>query len=177
MTWLRLLFAGALLGVSVLLGRATAEKLSLRSKALGDFMGFARQLEALIRVSGRTIPDALEECSHRLKDRWTGRYAGILSGLYAGRAPSSGLWLAALKSAAKDFEEAAALSDGDRQVISLFGDQLASADRKAIAENYAFLYSRIAENLQASDRDKAVKGRLYNTIGVLAGLAAAIVVL
>jgi stage III sporulation protein AB len=177
MIWLRVVFAGLLLCVSVLIGKAKAGRLELRSRALGDFMGFARQLEALIRVNGRTIPDALEECSRRLKDKWTGRYAAILASMYGSKAPSSGMWLAALKAVARDFEDAASLADEDAQVISLFGDQLASSDMKAIGENYAFLYSRIAENLQAADRDRAVKGRLYNTIGVLAGLAAAIVVI
>lgn len=177
MSWLRILFAGLLMGAGVLLGHVKVGKLDLRSKALGDFMGFARQLEALIRINGRTIPDALEECSRRLRDKWTGRYAAILSGMYGSRAQPGGMWLAALKAAARDFEEPASLSVADGQIISLFGDQLASSDMKAIGENYAFLYSRIAESLQSADRDRAVKGRLYNTIGVLAGLAAAIVVI
>lgn len=174
---LRIVFAAVLMGLSVLIGRAQASKLDCRAKALGDFMAFIRQLEVLIRVNGRTIPDALQECSRRFAGKWTGRFAQTLEELYGSRTQSSGIWLSALNVMAKESEEASALSREDREIIGLFGDQLTSADMKSIAENYAFLYGRIGENLQASDRDKAVKGRLYNTIGLLAGLAAAIVVI
>jgi stage III sporulation protein AB len=177
MTVLRVLFAGALLGVCVVIARARAGKLELRSKALGEFLGLSRQLEALIRVNGRTIPDALGECSARLGDAWTGKFAKELARLYGGRSAASGLWAAALRDAAGYSEEAAALAEDDRQIIALFGDQLASSDLKSIGENYALLYARIGEKLQESDRDRAVKGRLYRTIGTLAGLAAAIVVI
>lgn len=177
MIYLRLLFAGLLLGISILIGKAQAKKLELRSKALGDFMAFARLMEVLIRVNGKTIPDALQECSRRMTGKWTGRFAEQLSQSYGSRSTSSGMWLSALKAASKDFEEAASLSQEDCQIISLFGDQLASSDLKSIGENYTLLYNRMEENLQASDRDKATKGRLFNTIGILAGLAAAVVVI
>ena len=62
-------------------------------------------------------------------------------------------------------------------MLSLFGDQLASSDMRAIGEGFAFLYGRLDEHMQAADRDRAVKGRLYGSIGMLAGLAAAIAVL
>jgi stage III sporulation protein AB len=177
MTWLRILLAGLLFGASAWIGRAKASKLELRTKALGDTLRFLRQLEVLIRVSGRTIPDALAECAMRLQDSWTCGLAGELAGMYGSKAPACGLWATALKSAGKGSEEAAALDAEDCRVISLFGDQLASSDMKTINENFAFLYARIGENMQASDRDRAVKGRLYGAIGMLAGLAAAIVVL
>ena len=177
MIYLRVAFAGVLLAVSVMLARMKAQKLDLRAKALSDFMGFVRQLEVLIRVNGRPIPDALMECSHRFSGNWTAVFSKTLADLYPNRARAAGLWEAALSETAKDAEEPACLTVEDRQIISLFGDQLASSDMKSIGENYAFLYSRIGENLQASDRDKAVKGKLYNTVGMLAGLAAAIIVL
>lgn len=177
MIYFRFLFAAALLGASVMIGRAKAGKLELRVKALGDLLGLARQLEVLIRVNGRTIPDALADCSRRQGDKWTGNFAGKLSGMYGTRVATSGLWLAGIKAVAGDFEEAGSLTAEDCQILSLFGDQLASSDMKSIGENYALLYARIEESMRESDRDKAVKGRLYNTIGILAGLAAAIVVI
>jgi stage III sporulation protein AB len=128
-------------------------------------------------VGGRAIPDALSECASRLEERWTGKLASALAGYYGGRADVAGKWAEALKDTAKDSEEAASLTADDRQVIALFGDQLSSPDIRTIGENYAMLYARIGEKLQESDRDRAVKGRLYRTLGTLAGLAAAVVVL
>ncbi len=174
---LRILIAIVLLALSVLLARMKTQKLELRSKALGDFMSMSRQLEGLIRVNGRTIPDAMMDCSGRNPSNWIGAYTQTLSELYQGKHQSGSIWGDGLDLTAKQWEEAAALTDEDRQIIVLFGDQLASSDMKSIGENYAFLYSRIGETLQTSDRDKAVKGKLYNTVGMLAGLAAAIIVL
>lgn len=177
MIYLRLIFACILLGLSVMLARMKVQKLNMRAKALGDFTGFVRHLEVLIRVNGRPIPDALAEYSQRFAAVWTGAFSGTLASLYQKRPQASGIWDAALAETARDSEEAASLAPEDRQIIALFGDQLASSDMKSIGENYTFLYGRIGENLHASDRDKAVKGKLYNTIGMLAGLAAAIIVL
>jgi stage III sporulation protein AB len=177
MIYLRFLFAAVLFGLSVLIGSAKAKKLEFRTKALSDFLSFARQLEVLIRVNGRTIPDALHECSCRLPDKWTGNFSETLANMYGTRTPSAGLWLSAIKSSSKNFEEPASLEAEDCQIISLFGDQLASSDMKSIGNNYDFLYSRIEESLQSSEKDRAVKGRLYNTMGLLAGLAAAVIVI
>jgi stage III sporulation protein AB len=177
MIWLRLLLAALLFGASAWVGRSKARRLDLRTKALDDLLGFFRQFEAMMRVSSRAIPDALRECAGRLEGSWAGGLAEILAGKYGARADSAGLWASALREAAKGSEEAAALDREDCRALSLFGDQLANADMKSLNENFAFLYGRLGEQMQASDRDRAVKGRLYGAIGMLAGLAAAIVVL
>lgn len=177
MTALRVAVALLLLGLCVLNGRARARKLQMRSKALGDMLAFTRQLEVLIRANGRPIPDALHTCSRRLQGAWTGKLAETLSGLYGAKAASPGLWRKAFEALPGDIEEAAALSRDDVQLLSLFGDQLASSDMRAIAENYSLLYRSLEESLRASDRDRATKGKLYNTVGILVGLAAAIVVI
>ncbi len=177
MSYLRILFGLVLMALSVMLARMKVQKLELRTKALGDFLGMARQLEGLIRVNGRPIPDALMDCSLRNSGSWVGAYAEALSELYQEKNRSGSIWSAAMEKTAKQWEEAAALTPDDRQVISMFGDQLAASDIKSIGENYAFLYSRIGESLQASDKDRAVKGKLYKTVGMLAGLAAAIIVI
>jgi stage III sporulation protein AB len=177
MIWLRLALAALLFGASAWVGRSKARKLDLRTKALGDLLGFLRQFEAMMRVSSRAIPDALRECSARLHGSWAGGFADSLAGKYGARADSAGLWASALKEAAKGSEEAAALDREDCRVLSLFGDQLANADMRSIGEGFALLYKMMAEQMQAADRDRAVKGRLYGAIGMLAGLAAAIVVI
>jgi stage III sporulation protein AB len=177
MMWLRFLLSALLFAVCAWIGRAKAKKLDLRTKALGDLMKLCRQFEALIRVSGRTIPDALAECSNRMRDTWTGGFAGALAKKYGARRGSSGLWAAALKETAKEFEEAASLDQEDVRAVSLFGDQLASADMRSIGEGFTLLYGMLGEQMRSSDKDRAVKGRLYGSIGLLAGLAAAIVVL
>jgi stage III sporulation protein AB len=177
MTLLRIALAALLFGASAWLGRAKARKLDLRTRALGDVLKFCRQFETLVRVGGRALPDALAECARRSQDCWTGGLADILAQSYIKRTKPSGIWAAALTEAAKDCEEASALSSDDRRVLALFGDQLASSDMRAIGEGFAFLYARLGEQMQAADRDRTVKGRLYGSIGTLAGLAAAIVVL
>jgi hypothetical protein len=144
---------------------------------LGEFMKLCRQFEVLIRVIGRTIPDALAECSRRMQESWTGDLAASLSERYGAKKSSSGIWAASLRDIAAQSEEAAALNPEDCRAISLFGDQLASSDQRAINEGFALLYKRLDSQMQAADRDRAVKGRLYGSIGLLAGLAAAIVVL
>jgi hypothetical protein len=150
-------------------------KLAARTKALEAFLEMARYLEVKIRVGGFALPDALEECSHRFTGQWTGSYAGALAARYRARSPARGIWLIALQGL-KGFEEPAALAEEDCQMIALFGDQLAGSDLKAIGENYGFLYSRMEERIQLSEKDSKVKGRLYRTIGSLAGLAIAIVI-
>lgn len=177
MIWLRLGLAALLFGASAWAGRSKARKLDLRTKALGELLGFFRMFEALMRVNARAIPDALRECSVRLRGSWAAAFADSLAGKYAARADSAGLWAAALREAAKGSEEAAALDREDCRVLSLFGDQLACADMRSIGESFALLHRMLADQMQSADRDRSVKGRLYGAVGMLAGLAVAIAVI
>ena len=175
MTIVRLLLAGVIVALSIWLGRVKSMKLAERVRALSGFLEMARYLEVKIRVGGFALPDALEECAHRFAGRWTGSYAGALSALYRAQSPSRGLWLAALKGL-KGSEEPLALAEEDCQMIALFGDQLAGSDLRAIAENYSFLYSRMEERIQLAEKDSKVRGKLFRTVGTLAGLAIAIAI-
>jgi stage III sporulation protein AB len=156
-------------------GRLKSLRLAERSRALADLLEMARVLEVKIRVGGFALPDALDECAHKFTDTWVGEYAQDLSARYQARQVSQELWLESLRSL-KKVDEVTALLEEDKQDIALFGDGLSGSDLKAITENFGFFYTRLEQRIQRSEEDKKIKGRLYRTIGSLAGLAIAIVI-
>ena len=176
MTVARLVLAGLLLLLCTLLGMRKAATLARRAEALSDFLAFVRYLEVLIRVNRQPIPEALELCAGRFAGRWTGLYAAALAGAYGRGHGARGLWGSELETVAATEPQAAALTPEDRQMIAFFGDQLGKADIKTIADNYTFLYKQIQDGITAAQGDCTTRGRLYRTVGTLAGLAAAIVI-
>lgn len=176
MTQLRLALALLLFLLCFAAGREQARRLNQRSRTLGDFLKFSRHLEVLIRVNSWPIPDGLEHCGNRFAGQWMGALASHLAADYRGSAHSSRLWINRLVSMKKETFELSVLTEEDIQSIALFGDQLASSDIKSINESFQLLYHRLEHAIRESEKDGQVKGKLYRTIGALAGLAAAITI-
>ncbi len=171
---LRLALAAAALALGVWFGRVKAARLARRAASLAELMEFTRHLEVQIRMGGFALPDALGECAARFQGRWVERYAGELARRYHAQESARGLWLRALE--ALDGDEPVSLAGEDKALIGLFGDQLAGHDLRAIAENFTYLHERLAARIEAAEQESKAKGKLYRTVGSLAGLACAIVI-
>lgn len=172
-TDLRLLASLCLVGASYLMGQALSRKTLTR---LEDVYGFAQALTMLATEVGYTatpLPQALERASHAVGGHVGEMFDSVVRSLESGQATVDEAWRTALALG----ETRLGMPLDDLKFVSDLGPTLGRSDR---LDQVAHL-GRVAKQLDTLAERLAPEcernARLSRTLGLLGGLAAAIVVL
>lgn len=158
---LKLTGAVLLILAGTLAGYAESHKLALRVEKLESFLRFLEAAQTEIRYSGLSVERILRK--HGMGLRFLVDCAGRCeSGKAFGTA-----WREAVNRADREGFAAA-----DRELLLGFGDGFGATDTDGQLSHCA-LYSSLTESsLRAAKEERKRKSRLYQALGVFAGLAA-----
>ncbi len=92
-------------------------------------------------------------------------------------APVAALWQAAVEKAAESHNGFEFLSKDERAILADFGAGLSGSGIAAQRANAALACRRLQQRVCAVEEELAKKGKLFESLGVLAGLALALLVI
>lgn len=159
---LKLTGAVLLILAGTLAGYAESRKLSLRVKKLESFLRFLEAAQTEIRFSGMPVQRILREHNMGLQflaccaERCGGgqNFCSAWNASVADRAGTEGFFAA------------------DRELLVGFGGGFGATDTEGQLSHCALYSTLVQSNLEAAKEEKNRKSRLYQTLGVFAGLAA-----
>ena len=159
----------ALFMICAYVGYSKPSGIKRRVIALEELEGDIRRLDMLMEhrklpieqlIAGLDSP-LWEEVSRLMKSRDTSLFNA---------------WMAALELMTED-GRLRCLNGGDMAVLTDFGDALGVSDTSAQASNAALAIKRLKERREAAAMELLKKQRLFRSLGVLGGAAAALMVI
>ena len=166
------LLAVALFCVCVFLGNGKAGALRARKQTLTAMDADIRRLAERMGLRPAPLAALLAQFEPRTEAFWEN-----FSGKLGGEAPVAELWRAALAEAAEARNGFELLSAEETAILVEFGQGLGGIGLAAQSANAALACKRLSERIAALDAELAKKGKLYESLGVLSGLALALLVI
>lgn len=166
---MRLIAALAALGLGMFVGYAKGYRVQARAQALSGFLEELPRL--LLQMEYKTLP--LAQLVRAL-----GRAEGILGAFwtaFGAALPERGIegaWNQALEEAAPY-----GLLEGDVAILQGMGPMLAYPEAEGRKRSAQGLLAELSEQREALRREQEKRGNLYGTLGLLMGLALAILIL
>lgn len=162
-----LLFAGC-----SYVGFAKAGSVKRRLDVVEGFLLDIRQLSISMRYRMTPIRELIGQLeASALKEFWE----DLLSQMGHSR-PLGDAWREALQKMRGENGDFSYLTDEEARVLSDFGASLGTSDFQAQKANMEMALERLAMLAEALRREVSQKGKIYRSLGMLGGLAAAIVV-
>jgi stage III sporulation protein AB len=166
--------AAAIVGISSLIGMEMAKGYVLRTRELQEIIGVLTRLDTEIHHYATRLPEALQRSGcitsgpvGRLFDRTSELLVGqMLSGVREA-------WRTALSEAGAALH----LDQEDLEILARLGDQLGSSDREGQRRYIHLTLQQLAVQEEKAQALRQKYERMYKSLGVLGGLALAILLL
>ena len=169
---MRFFLALALFGVFSFLGFAKANALKRRLRIVEGFLVDIRQMSILMRY--RMVP--VRELIQKLEGSVLGAFWGALLAEMERARPLADAWRIALGKMREGGGDFFYMADAEARVIGDFGASLGTSDLAAQKANMEMALERLQAQAEALGRESAQKGKIFRSLGMLGGLAAAIVI-
>lgn len=154
------------------LGMMASSRKQKRAQALKDLAGLIPQLQTRTVVLAQPIHQALEELMPQA-GMMQGLLGRVVEGLRMGGRSLEAVWMQAVQ------EERAALfmlNAGDWALLQTAGRMLSAQTLSRQQEQLQRLHASVKEQAEQVDRECSKIAPLYQKLGILAGLALAVVV-
>ncbi|MCE5234571.1 MAG: stage III sporulation protein AB [Clostridiaceae bacterium] len=169
---MRFLLALALFGVFSFLGFSKAKALKRRLNVVEGFAVDIRQLSILMRYKMIPVRELIQKLEgSALKDFWE----TLLNEMERAR-PLADAWRDALEKVRDGGGDFFYMADEEARVIGDFGAALGTSDLAAQRANMELALERLQAQASALGREASQKGKVFRSLGMLGGLAAAIVI-
>ncbi len=157
---LKLIGAALLSLAGILAGFLFARRLTARKRFFGEFSAFLTALKTALRYRGEDIFTLVNQ-------------SGGLFAVSEGGCSFEQAWEAALKTLPKRW----CLNEGDMALLRDFGAGLGKTDAAGQLAHIEWYMAACEKQRQEADGDVRQKARLYKTLGMFAGVSAAILFL
>jgi len=169
---IRFLLALLLFGICCFVGFAKAKSLKRRLDVVEGFLLDIKQLSILMQYKRTPIASLVKELEgSALRPFWK----AFLDRLTRG-GPIADAWKAALDHMRESNSDFFYLADEEARVLGDFGDSLGTSDFTAQKANIEMALARLTAQAETLKREVSQKGKIYRSLGMLGGLAVAIVV-
>ncbi|MDD6047280.1 MAG: hypothetical protein PUC97_07600 [bacterium] len=169
---MRALLAAALLCVCVLIGNSKAGALRKRKRTLSAMEEDIRRLAEQMELQPLPLGTLLARFQPHTEALWE-----IFRAKLSGEAPVAELWQEALAEAAQARNGFELLSEEETAILVDFGMGLGGGGIAAQNANAALACKRLSGRITALETELAKKGKLFESLGMLLGLALALLVI
>lgn len=166
------LFAVALFCVCVFFGNGKAGALRVRKRVLSAMEEDIRRLADQMELCPAPLSVLLTQFEPRTEAFW-----GIFRKKLGGEASVADLWKEAVMEAAKARNGFELLCAEETAILMDFGLGLSNVGLAAQRANATLTCKRLSARVMAVEQELAQKGKLFESLGVLAGLALALLVI
>lgn len=166
----KVLILMAAFGGCTLLGFRSANNLRLRHETVQALMVSSRQLAMLMDYTAQP----LDVLAQKLARGTTVRFWSLFAKALHNSDNVLNAWRTAMEQARSSDVGFAHLEQEELQILEDFAASLGTTDRKTQRSNVKLLQKRLDDVLEQTQEIYQRKGRMYRSMGVLCGLAAAI---
>lgn len=170
---LRMLAVIAVFGGCALLGMRAAASLKHRQETLSAMLYGFHQLAMWMDYTAEPLTKLIRRCRRPASGVFWDAFTKALED--ANHVPDA--WNMAMEQARNEDRGFASLEEPELQAMAEFAEGLGNSDRTTQARNAALLQQRLAEILKEAQAIYGRKGRMYRSMGILSGIAAAILLL
>lgn len=169
---MRYLLALLLFGICCFVGFAKAKSLKRRLDVVESFLLDIKQLSILMQYKRTPIASLVKDLDgSALSPFWEAFLARLTRG-----GPIADAWKATLDHMREGDGDFFYLADEETRVLHDFGDSLGTSDFTAQKANIEMALARLTVQAETLKREASQKGKIYRSLGMLGGLAAAIIV-
>lgn len=159
--WLKVCGAFLLSAAGILTGFLFARRLHTRRRFYREFSAFLTSLKTALRYRGDNIFTLVNQSGD------------LFAVTEIGDQPFEAAW----KNAVEDFPKRWCLNSGDMSLLHDFGAGLGKTDYEGQIAHIEWYIAACEKRRQEADGDVRQKARLYKTLGMFAGVSAAILFL
>ncbi|MBE5785713.1 MAG: hypothetical protein E7330_07955, partial [Clostridiales bacterium] len=169
---MNVIFALLLLAVCTRIGHMKTEKLRKRRKTLAAMQNDIRRISERMALHPEPFPGLLSRFTPSLETFWQ-----VFLKVLSEDETVGALFEIAMRDAAKQGNGFELLSEAEWMIFADYGAGLFAPELSAQQENAALAVRRLGEAVDTLETEIKQKGRLFESLGLLSGLALALLVI